>query len=118
MFALKSGNNADVPADMPTCIQVKRVLPVAVAFKPGFAAESAKRAEPSELVQDTQICARGQVVARAEIVVDFQVGRGNGQRLGVAAKPLAAAGAALKVRYQNPLAVAGVAPAAPETHLP
>ena len=104
-------------AEVPVGFGVQLVLAMLAAEDPGLGFGTGKHAEAVVLVQQPDIGARGGIVTTAQVVVDFQVGGGDGKGLGLVAEAPASAGAALKVWGQYPV-VACVGTPGTKTHLP
>src|SRR5690554_5039219 len=68
-------------------------------------------------MQHAKISARGEVVAAADVIIDFQVGGGDSEGLGIVVQAPASAGAALEVRGEYPVC-AGIRAPATEAYLP
>ena len=64
------------------------------ADDPGFGFYASQQAEAVVLVQQAEVCARGEIVAPFDVIIDFHIRRGNGEGLGVLAQAPAAAGSA------------------------
>src|SRR5690606_27050926 len=108
---------AEFAADVPVAFQVELVLAVLAADDPGLGFNAAQQAERVALMQQAEVGTGGEIVAPADIVVDFQIGRSQGKGLCLRAEPPAAASPAFKIGGQYPVC-AGVGASAAEADLP